>query len=105
MKSRVSALAVRLFFPAILGFVATDVSAERVAITVLHTTDLHGHVLPACDYDGRENQGGLARCATEIGRIRETADNVLLIDLGDTYQGTPVSFLTRGAVMARIMNR
>lgn len=80
-------------------------AAERVRIVIVHTTDLHGNILPTRDYDGRDGQGGLARCATEIGRIRAENPHVVLLDIGDTFQGTPVSYLSRGEVMVRIMNR
>ena len=78
--------------------------AERVRIVLVHTTDLHGNILPTRDYDGRDGQGGIARCAAEIARIRAGNDHVVLLDLGDTFQGTPEAYLSRGETMVRIMN-
>jgi len=34
---------------------------DIVCISILHTTILHGHILPASDYDGKSDRGGLAR--------------------------------------------
>ena len=35
-------------------------------ISIFHTTDLHGHILPSSTYEGLDDVGGLARCATCI---------------------------------------
>ncbi len=78
-------------------------AAEIVPIRILHTTDLHGHIEPATDYDGTPDQGGIARCATAIRRLRSEIPDTILLDNGDTLQGTPVSFLTGGEVMVRIL--
>ncbi len=72
-----------------------------VTISLLHTTDLHGHILPTTDYHARPNLGGLARCATQIRTWRATNPNSLLLDVGDVYQGTAVSLASRGALMIR----
>lgn len=49
--------------------------------------------------------GGLDRASTVIKSIRDTrADNMLLLDGGDTWQGSYVSNTTLGADMVQIMN-
>ncbi|MEJ0000245.1 MAG: bifunctional UDP-sugar hydrolase/5'-nucleotidase [Verrucomicrobiota bacterium] len=78
--------------------------AETVTISVLHTTDLHGHVLPTCDYAGRPDLGGLARCATQLRQWRGENPNALLLDIGDVYQGTEFGLRTRGATMMRCLD-
>jgi len=45
---------------------ATALSDDFVQISILHTTDLHGHVLPTSDYAGNADLGGLARCMTRF---------------------------------------
>jgi len=79
--------------------------AREVPIVILHTCDLHGNILPTESYEGQTNVGGIARCATVIRQIREHEKNVLLVDAGDTMQGTPVSFLTGGQVMVQCLNQ
>jgi len=71
---------------------ATAASDENVAgLTILHTSDLHGAVLPFNDFANRpSSRGSLAQVATMVEEIRDTAGNpVLLLDSGDTLQGTP----------------
>src|SRR3984957_15804265 len=74
---------------------------EVVTISILHTTDLHGHILPTVDYNDRPDLGGLARCATQIRQWRRDNPNSLLLDIGDVYQGTELGLRTRGATMIR----
>ncbi|USQ87729.1 5'-nucleotidase C-terminal domain-containing protein [Streptomyces phaeoluteigriseus] len=74
--------------------------AKRYSLTVLGTTDLHGHVFN-WDYfkdaeytDAQGNAQGLARVSTLVNRIREEKgrENTLLLDAGDTIQGTPLTY-------------
>ena len=68
-------------------------AVDRVAITVLQTSDLHANLLPWDYARGAEGAWGLARVATRIREIRKTAPNVLLLDGGDTIQGAPTGWL------------
>lgn len=63
---------------------------ERVQITILGTTDLHGNINPIDYYTNKPDNRGLAKIATLIKRVRKEQPNVLLIDSGDTIQGTPL---------------
>jgi len=78
--------------------------ADTVTLSILHTTDLHGHILPTTDYAGRADLGGLARCASQIRQWRRDNPNSLLLDIGDVYQGTELGLRTRGATMIRCLN-
>jgi len=81
-----------------------SIDPETVCISILHTTDLHGHILPTIDYDRNPDLGGFARCATQIRRWRRKNPNTILIDLGDVYQGTDVALRTKGALMIDLFN-
>lgn len=91
-------------------------------LTVLGTTDLHGHVLnwdyfTDAEYDDQtHNDVGAAKCATLIEGVRRElgAHSCLTLDAGDTIQGTPLAYyyakidpITDGAThpMAAAMNR
>jgi 2',3'-cyclic-nucleotide 2'-phosphodiesterase (5'-nucleotidase family) len=77
---------------------------NTVQISILHTTDLHGHILPTTDYAGNADLGGFARCVTQIRSWRRQNRNSILIDIGDVYQGTDVSLRTNGALMIDLFN-
>jgi len=74
----------------VLGSTISVAAGEHQRITVLHTSDLHGHVLPFDDARNRPANGSLAQVATLAEQIRSGSDHpVLLLDSGDTIQGTP----------------
>ena len=73
-----------------LVLVARSFAPERVQITILGTTDLHGNIDRIDYYTNKPDNRGLAKIATLIKRIRKEQPNLLLIDSGDTIQGTPL---------------
>src|SRR6266498_3025668 len=87
-----------------LASAATALNSATVCISILHTTDVHGHILPTSDYDGNPDRGGLARCVTQIRRWRRQNRNSILIDVGDVYQGTEVSLRNKGELMIDLFN-
>jgi 2',3'-cyclic-nucleotide 2'-phosphodiesterase/3'-nucleotidase len=87
-----------------LASAAAALNPDTVCISILHTTDLHGHILPTFDYDGIPDRGGLARCATQIRRWQRGNPNSILIDIGDVYQGTDVSLRNKGVLMIDLLN-
>jgi 2',3'-cyclic-nucleotide 2'-phosphodiesterase/3'-nucleotidase len=90
-------------FPTLAG-AAAALQSDTVCISILHTTDLHGHILPTADYNGNPDYGGLARCAAQIRRWRRQNPNSILIDVGDVYQGTDVSLRNKGELMIDLFN-
>src|SRR5881227_2620218 len=87
-----------------LASAAAALEPDTVCISILHTTDLHGHILPTSDYDGVTDRGGLARCVTQIRRWRQQNPNSILVDVGDVYQGTEVSLRNKGELMIDLFN-
>jgi len=73
-------------------------------VSIFHTTDLHGNILPTSTYDGVPDVGGLARCATRLKQWRRQMPHHLTFDAGDLYQGTEVGLRTEGEVMIRCLN-
>lgn len=65
-------------------------AAQQVTVTVLATTDLHGNLVPVDYVTGQPVARGLAKIATLIRQARAGNANTLLIDCGDTIQGTPL---------------
>ena len=74
----------------ILLCAAAVLAAQTVTVTVLATTDLHGNLLPVDYVTGQPAARGLAKIATLIRQARAGNANTLLIDCGDTIQGTPL---------------
>jgi 2',3'-cyclic-nucleotide 2'-phosphodiesterase / 3'-nucleotidase len=72
--------------------VAGQTTATRVHITVLGTTDLHGNLYPVDYYTDKPDNRGLAKIGTIIKRTRQENPNVVLVDSGDTIQGTPMQY-------------
>ena len=66
--------------------------SKRVHIVVLGTTDQHGNLFPVDYYTGKIDNRGLAKISTLIRQVRKENKNVLLIDSGDTIQGTPLEY-------------
>lgn len=63
---------------------------KHTKITILHTNDVHSHIEPFPKNDPKHaNLGGAARRAAIINDIRNREKNVLLLDAGDIFQGTP----------------
>lgn len=67
-------------------------AAERAEVTILGTTDLHGHILPIDYFRNQPAQNGLAKVATLIREVRRERPDALLIDCGDTIQGSPLAY-------------
>src|SRR6266705_2594094 len=87
-----------------LAQAAATLDSNAVCISILNTTDIHGHILPTSDYDGNSDRGGLARCVTQIRRWRRQNRNSILIDVGDVYQGTEVGLRSKGELMVDLFN-
>ena len=66
-------------------------------LTILHTNDVHSRLEPF-PMDGGRNQGlgGVAARAELIQKIRSEEQQVLLLDAGDIFQGTPFFNLYKG---------
>ena len=74
-------------------------------ITILHTNDVHSHIDPFPMDDPRNpNMGGVARRASLIETIRKENPNVLLLDAGDIFQGTPYFNFYGGELEFKLMS-
>ena len=74
-------------------------------LTVLHTNDQHSRIEPFdSSYSRNPNQGGFARRATLIQQIRRQEKNVLLLDAGDIFQGTPYFNFYGGELEFKLMS-
>ena len=80
-------------------------SIETKKITILHTNDVHSHIDPfPADHPRNANMGGAARRAALIESIRKEEANVLLLDAGDIFQGTPYFNYYGGELEFKLMS-
>ena len=86
--------------------------AEIVELTVVHTNDIHGGIDPTgATYMNRDfppRLGGAASMITFLegvrAKVRERGGHLLVVDSGDTFQGTPIGTLTKGRAVIDFMN-
>lgn len=91
LRKSVSLIALVAMIMAIVGApIQASAAGAPVKITILETSDLHGNIFPTDYYTGKPANVGLAAAATVIKQVRAENPNTLLIDCGDTIQGTPL---------------
>ncbi|MBC6993417.1 metallophosphatase [Neolewinella lacunae] len=75
-------------------------------LTILHTNDWHSRIDPFPDDGGRNaNRGGALRRMHLIRQIRAAEPNVILLDSGDIFQGTPYFNFFAGELEMKLMTR
>ncbi len=80
-------------------------SLNNKHITILHTNDVHSYIDPFPADDPRSpNMGGVPRRAALIENIRKENPNVLLLDAGDIFQGTPYFNYYGGELEFKLMS-
>lgn len=85
--------------------VHAEAAAKVSRITILHTNDVHSRLDPF-PMDGSRNQGlgGVAARAALIEEIRSENQQVLLLDAGDIFQGTPYFNMYKGEPEMKAMH-
>ena len=113
-RSLLVSVVLALFVPALC------LAQTTVSLTILHTNDTHGHLLPfsyptvvppgseEAKLKEKRNIGGIARRATLVAKIRADLapkkTPVWLIDAGDFSDGTPFSTEYHGEADVAAMN-
>jgi 2',3'-cyclic-nucleotide 2'-phosphodiesterase/3'-nucleotidase len=64
--------------------------SQSAKVTILATTDLHGYIYPYDYFTQKPANYGLAKAATLIAEVRQSVPEAILIDSGDTIQGSPL---------------
>ncbi|MBT8229249.1 MAG: bifunctional metallophosphatase/5'-nucleotidase [Saprospiraceae bacterium] len=79
---------------------------DFIKLNILHTNDVHSRIDPFPDDGGRNaGLGGAARRAEMIQSIRNKEKNVLLLDAGDIFQGTPYFNFFGGELEIKLMSK
>lgn len=90
-----------------LPIVPTWAKSSAKKLTILHTNDQHSRIEPFEISENKKysNRGGFARRATLIENIRAQQKNVLLLDAGDIFQGTPYFNFFGGELEFKLMSQ
>ena len=90
--------------------VSTSLIAQPLSIrkpkkvTILHTNDTHSNIDPfPANHAKYPNRGGVARRFELIQKIRGEEENVVLVDAGDIFQGTPYFNKYGGVLEMKLM--
>ncbi len=88
-----------------LGLSLGSFKAAPRHLTVLHTNDVHSYIDPMPPTHPKSpNLGGVARRAALIESIKKENPNVLLLDAGDIFQGTPYFNYFGGELEFKLMS-
>ena len=80
-------------------------SSDTKHLTILHTNDVHSYIDPfPVDHPRNANMGGVSRRAAIIENIRQENPNLLLLDAGDIFQGTPYFNYYGGELELKLMS-
>ena len=71
----------------------------KTVIKVFETTDMHGYIIDASSMKEDTFQYRLAYLANVVNQARTEYDDVILLNGGNNYEGTPVSNLLKGAAI------
>lgn len=86
-----------------LSMVKAD--GKPIKITILHTNDTHSQIESFPESHQRyAGLGGVAKRKTLIENVRKEEDNVLLLDAGDIFQGTPYFNFFKGEIEFKAMS-
>lgn len=75
-------------------------AAENQTLTIIHVNDVHGRL----NENERDGSMGFVKLKTKVDQLREEDPNLLLLNAGDTFHGTPEINVTRGETMVEAMN-
>lgn len=88
-----------------MPLMAFDMPNKIKHLTILHTNDVHSHIDPFPATDAKNpNMGGVSRRSALVENIRKENPNVLLLDAGDIFQGTPYFNYYGGELEFKLMS-
>lgn len=89
----------------LISLTSSKWSDARKKVTILHTNDTHSQIDPfPRNHHKYPGQGGVERRKQLLDLIREEEKNVLLLDAGDIFQGTPFFNVHGGEIELKLMS-
>ena len=89
---RIAAPTLTITLAVLLSIAGRASAPARAHIVILSTTDMHGRIFPIDYYTNKYDNVGIAKVATLVKEARKNDPDLLLIDSGDTIQGTPLEY-------------
>ena len=81
-------------------------SSKKQQLTILHTNDTHSNIDPFPPNHAKfPNRGGVAARYELLKHIRSEEEQVLLLDAGDIFQGTPYFNRFGGELEMKVMSK
>ncbi len=87
-----SLLKALLLFCCILTLSGCRKEEQCQSIRIVHTTDVHGRLFPYDLVNDQPSEGSYARVAAYVQELKESNQEVLLLDAGDILQGQPTAY-------------
>lgn len=87
-----------------LELLAGGMDPDFAKISVLHTNDMHSRIDPFPEGSKYAGLGGMAKRAQLIKKIRSEEANVVILDAGDIFQGTPYFNVYGGELEFKLMS-
>src|SRR5213076_1782034 len=81
-----------VLFAVVFAYRGHQAAPQRAHLTILSTTDMHGRIFPIDYYTNKYDNVGIAKVATLVKEARKNDPDLLLLDSGDTIQGTPLEY-------------
>lgn len=80
-------------------------AAKEQALTILFTNDTHNHLTVFDDVQLQQSVGGIVRRSNYFDSVRRTQPQLLVLDAGDVFQGTPLYNFFLGEPDIRLMSK
>lgn len=107
MKNLTPLIATTFVLSVSAPFTSTAMADDEIKLSIIHMGDVHGHMIPRPNVRSDSKggmEGGLARMYTQINKIRGDGKKSLLINTGDTIQGSAEALYTKGQAVVDVIN-
>lgn len=92
--------------PSLFAGITQKETSKVNTLVILHTNDTHSNIDPFPENHAKyPGKGGVSRRYEMIQKIREEESNVLLLDAGDIFQGTPYFNMFHGVLEMKLMEK
>ncbi len=92
--------------PSLMAQTSNEKKKKVKQLTILHTNDTHSTIEPfPANHSKFPGKGGVVNRFNLIQKIRLEEENVLLLDAGDIFQGTPYFNMFGGVIEMKVMSK